>query len=136
MIRSKTNQNMGKKKLTNLAVIGILTVIISGCSVAPKATYESVNELRLAFVNAGGSCADWIQDNAVVDAIESGTCGPQTVLMVFSTAEEAETRAEYLRQRMSAFGMDVALLLGDNWLVNSAESSLVEPTLGGRLIDE
>lgn len=119
-----------------MIIVGMLVAVLTGCTSSAKSTYNNVEELRVAFEAAGGSCPQWTQDNAVDDARESGNCGSQTVLMVFNTQEEAETRAGVLEQMLSAFEMDVNLLVGENWLVNSPDASLVEPTLGGSLVIE
>ena len=121
--------------VASLIIVGICSLLLAGCSTTSKATYSSVEELRAAFENAGGSCPNWTQDDAVTDARESGNCGANTVMMVFDSAEEANEKAGVLRQMLSAFDLEINLLVGENWVVNSPDAAVVEPSLGGKLIE-
>lgn len=103
--------------------------IVSG----PEEFFE-ISELRAAFEEAGGSCPLWEQKDNVTDALQSGTCDGETVLMLFSSSEKAQNRAFELSETMKRFGLEPHLLVGPNWVVNSPQVVLVEPIMMGKLI--
>jgi len=128
---------MQTKLRTYLAIASLATLCLSGllgCAQAPKSTYSSVYELKLAYEEAGGDCSEWVQDNAVLDADDSGNCDGDSVLMVFDSKTSAEYRANALAEMLSGYGFDVNLLLGENWLINSPDVELIKPALGGKLV--
>lgn len=99
----------------------------------PEEFFE-LSEMRAAFEDAGGSCPLWEQKDNVTDALQSGTCDGETVLMLFSSSEKAENRAFQLSETMKKFGLDPHLLVGPNWVINSPQATLVEPIMMGKLI--
>jgi hypothetical protein len=130
-----------------LAAAAAMIIGLSGCSSLSSAEVdnaiqetpelqqvENLNELRLAFEDAGGSCDQWEQTNAVIGSSESATCDGQTVLSVYSTSSLAIEAASSLRDLTIQFGLTPSLLLGDNWLINSPDVQLVRETIGGTLI--
>lgn len=120
------------KKSLALAVVSVLA--LSGCSAGQSfpETYRSVDDLRVAFENAGGTCEAWDQANQVKTASESGTCGPRTVLSVY-TSEAAASNAATTLKELSA-GQDLSLLVGKNWIINAPEVSELDPSMGGTFL--
>ena len=103
-------------------------------------TYNSLADLKLAFLQAGGECPDWYQSNIVELAQASGSCGEGEALLAIyaSSAEIEENQAankEFLRVLEDA-GLDIADLLtpqlvGPNWSITSNEVSELQQVLGG-----
>lgn len=50
----------------------ILVVSLTACSASPKATYSTVEDLKEAFVKAGGECDEWDATHSVEGSAESG----------------------------------------------------------------
>ncbi|MFJ5861494.1 hypothetical protein ACIQCM_08720 [Pseudarthrobacter sp. NPDC092439] len=119
-------------------------VILTGCSdpatatspsptPTPPATYDTVAELKDAFVEAGGECDDWEQTNKVQIAAQSGTCGTDTVLSVYLSSEAVERRIETTKG--SIFGtVGGDWLVGENWIINADGTSDLKEKLGGRIV--
>ncbi len=99
-----------------------------------KGSFEKVEELRDAYVAAGGSCPTWVLSNVVETAIESGDCSDSSVLSIYSSTSEASDAAETIRDLNDQAGMDSTLLLGENWIIIAEDVATVEPVLGGILI--
>ncbi len=120
------------KKLIIASVIG--AIALSGCAQNTHAypdTYRSVEELRDAFVQAGGDCPNWEQSNQVKLAAESGTCSSTNVLSIYtSSASKDEVIAT-----LKSLGMEgLSLLAGDNWIINDPEVKNLDTAIGGVLV--
>lgn len=126
------------------AALLVLTaaMILTGCSgpatatspsPSPVATYDTVSELKDAFVEAGGDCEDWQETNKVQIASQSGECGTHTVLSVYLSSEAVERRIEATKS--SAFGaMGGDWLVGENWIINTDAAAELKDKLGGRIV--
>jgi hypothetical protein len=125
-----------KKFLVSVSVVLSGVFLLTSCAPTeePIQGFSDIDDLRLAFEEAGGSCSSWVQDNAVTGALQSGNCDSETVLMFFGSKEDASDRALDLKKTTKDFGFTPHLLLGENWLINSPQVDLVEPELGGVLI--
>lgn len=119
-------------KATAAAALTIL--LITGCSGGkPQATYETVAELKDAFVAAGGDCADWDESNKVEIAAQSGACGGSTVLSVYLSSDAVERRIE--TTKASIFGSTGSdWLVGENWIINTKDAASFSDKLGGRIV--
>ncbi len=127
------------KKL-GIALIGAC-LLLAGCSASPSApetsaasypaTFRSVEELRDAFVAAGGDCPAWQQTNQIPLAAESGTCSDSNVLSIYSSTAD---RDELVRGYKSIATSDSAILVGENWVINDKSVRDLDPALGGTLV--
>lgn len=127
------------KKL-GVAVIGAC-LLLAGCSSAPApsettavsypATYRSVEDLRDAFVSAGGDCPAWEQTNQIPLAAESGTCSSSNVLSIYSSTAD---RDELVRGYKSIATNDSVILVGENWVINDKSVRDLDPALGGTIV--
>lgn len=79
----------------------------------PEVEIGGVEDLRNAFVAAGGSCEQYDRTDVVEAAAESADCDSDTVLMYFTDVGDRVATVATL----GAFGSD--LLAGDNWVINS-----------------
>ena len=128
---------MQSKPLKVLALTAMV-MLLAGCGVpnSQEPLVSDIEDLRLAFEGAGGECLNW-EPRDVTEALESGACNEGTVLMVFSSAEEAHERARWLRDYALRNGYKPSLLLGGNWLINSKnDARLAQASMGGLLVTE
>lgn len=79
----------------------------------PVLEIGGVEDLRDAFVAAGGSCDQFAQTDVVEAAAESADCDSNTVLMYFTDVGDRIATATNLH----TLGSD--LLVGDTWVINS-----------------
>ena len=96
--------------------------------------YDTIDELRDAFVAAGGSCPSWEQTNEVVAALQSGNCSRTTVLSLYGSTDAASSAALALKNLLLGYELEINLLLGPNWIVNSPEVELIHSEMGGTLL--
>lgn len=120
----------------------ITVFILTGCAAQASGTsspppdggtFGSVEELKEAFVEAGGSCADWDQTNQIGIAAESGTCGDSVVLSTYTSTQAKDTAIATIKELGAIIGGSNQLV-GLNWIVNSPEAADVRARLGGTLV--
>ncbi len=88
-------------------------------------TYTSIDDVRDAFIAAGGECDKWEQTDIVEAAIESGECGYSgPVLSLYGTHDEAMENATTVRTLSIGDGSDAGLVVGGNWVINVNDSDL------------
>lgn len=98
----------------------------------PFGTFKSVEALRSAYVDAGGNCDDWDNNDRLEAATESGDCGDSIVLSIYANKSGARDAAEAL---LDATGQD-AVLVGANWIVNTTDDlDKLAATLGGEVVE-
>lgn len=130
---------MKKLGVTALAAVLLLTGCASGptpetpSTAAYPATFRNVEELRDAFVRAGGSCPDWQQTNQIPLAAESGTCSSSNVLSIYSSTAD---RDELVRGYKSMAMEDSAIMVGANWVINDKQVRSLDPALGGTIVSK
>lgn len=126
---------MFKTSKFGIATLAISLVLLTGCSQSSqKATYGSIDELKTAFENAGGDCSEWVQDNAVERALQSGNCSSSNVLSIYANQEDANEAAKNIEKLLTEFGLTPHLLVGENWIVNDPDVAEYQDDLGGILI--
>lgn len=118
----------------------LISAAITGCSsgagatspstrtVSRPATYATVPALKAAFVKAGGDCSDWNPRN--------GSCG-STHLFIFRNAKTRDTFIALTKSQHKNFpSLDSGngLLVGQNWVVDTAEPELYKAGLGGTVV--
>jgi hypothetical protein len=131
----------------------LVALTITGCgsgkaSEAPAATattiattpptaqrYQTVAALKEAAVAAGMSCPNWVQDNVVQAAAESGTCSDDSVLSTYATDADLQFALENL-QAMNEMAKEKNVpvdpqLIGPNWIINAPGADKLAPKLGG-----
>lgn len=122
-----------------LAAIGALA--LAACSEAttqedaneppsPPARYTSVSDLRDAVVSAGVSCPAYEVIRQPTHAAEAAECSDATMLLTFASEDDKQANVEDI----TAFSelVEVTLLVGENWIVNSEPAELDKlSSLGG-----
>ncbi len=129
-----------RQKLSQCSMrIGALIVILllAGCAAATPAadggSYGSVEDLRDAYVAAGGDCDGWSQDNQVTLAAESGVCDSNTVLSTYTSQDAKEEIVATVKAVGDVIG-GYSLLVGVNWIINSPDAKDAREVLGGTLV--
>lgn len=116
--------------------IFIALVLAASCTESGPRTFSSVQDLRNAFVELGGSCPTWIQSNLVEAAEESGDCNSSTVLSTYKDAESAREAAENLADLIRSIDLEPSIAYGGNWVINSNQAPEIGPKLGGTVITD
>ena len=123
----------------------LLTTALSGCAGIPglgggetptppitgaATSYDTLEQLRDAFVAAGGECGSWEEiDPGEADA-RGGRCDDTTVLAVYANKAELDDAVE----RSINLATSTHLLVGENWMLNTPEPQRFVDALGGRVI--
>lgn len=119
-----------------LSGCALVTTIAESASRTPEPTHADtvigyaggVVAVRDAYRAAGGDCDEWVQTNQVTNAIASGTCDDDAVLMVFVSETERDDTINGLR----LIAQDgVHLIVGENWLINTPDAVRLAVKLGG-----
>lgn len=113
--------------------MGAAESVAESSAPAPKARYDSVAELKEAFVTAGGECPDFKQTNRVKFSAESADCSTTTVLSTYLSAEAVQKRVDESKEAFA--GLDSSTwLVGENWIVNTSNPESFQNKMGGQLI--
>jgi hypothetical protein len=92
--------------------------------------YGSIDDLRDAYIAAGGDCDAWEQTNVVTLSAESGDCANgDGVLMTFTSEENRDEAVDGLTEFADMIGSN--LLVGPNWVINAADVREVRDGMGG-----
>jgi hypothetical protein len=138
---------------TIIGVALLVALTVTGCGLdkgtgAPDSTptptatppptaqpYQTVEALKDAAVAAGMTCANWVQDNVVKEAAESGHCSDEDVFTTYTTdadlqaaVENARGMSEMLRENKIEPSPN---LVGVNWIINAPGADKLAPKLGG-----
>lgn len=140
---------------TNIIILAsTLALVLGGCSAAPVAapvaapttsaptppanggTYGSVQELKDAFVEAGGICDSWDQSNHVTKAAESGSCSDQNVMSTYLSKEDITSMISSIKALNEEvdYESDAVWLTGENWVINDPAAAELRGKLGGVLV--
>lgn len=76
------------RRLVPLALLPL--VLFTGCSTpAAPTTYSNIDDLRDAFIAAGGACDDWEEGDAAGPWAQFGNCnGGDATLSTYATPED------------------------------------------------
>jgi len=124
----------------------VLVLALTGCTGADESSlrtnekpsrFESLEELKGAFVEAGGQCWGWrlaTHPDELVDIVGKGDCDSKTVLIVYKDYIDVEQSALGTRRHLESLGLKISFLFGDNWFINSDQVEIVHPKMGGTLM--
>ena len=125
------------KKIMALATSTAALILMAGCSAPAPGSYEGVEDLKDAFVDAGGNCRDWDQHNKGSLSLESGSCGKSAALSYFGEDTEAMDTT-----RKTFDLMEIPYIAGQSWIIQTSDVDGVEgghqmaEELGGELFNE
>ena len=126
---------IGKSDICNVvngsvAALALL-VLLTSCSNSSKASvkskrFETVLEMRDAYIEAGGDCPEW-ELSTVSLAIGSGSCSGDSVLSIYSSRTIANEQNSAMKDLMlellpEAINHRLTLLVGENWILNDSDS--------------
>lgn len=125
-----------KKTLAIISISTALITALSGCTQPPASggKFSSIDELKTAYIKAGGSCPSWKQSNVITSALQSGDCDSSSVLSLYGSADAATSSAMITKNGMVKMGMSPHLLVGENWVINSPQVESLQTKMGGLLI--
>lgn len=132
-------RSLGSRSMRIRSIVAALAIaLLAGCS-SPVAddgdpdTFETVEALRAAYVEAGGNCPEWQQTDAIELAAQSGDCSGDTVLSIYATTADRDEVVGYLTEAMADIG-GPTLLVGKNWMINTPDPAATADALGGQVI--
>ena len=99
------------------------STIASSIPIAKR--FETVFEMRDAYIVAGGECFNW-QTHSVMLALGAGSCADTNVLSVYSSREVAEEQNSSMKnntvEEYPEFLNEVLhILIGENWILNDPD---------------
>lgn len=94
-------------------------------------SFNTLQALRDAAVEAGYECPRWVQDNKVKLAAESGSCSDADVLATFASQADLEAQVATLREIGEMVSDPDPIVVGPNWIINGADSPDIAEALGG-----
>ncbi|WP_026820630.1 hypothetical protein [Arthrobacter castelli] len=121
------------RRRIGIIVPAVATIaLLAGCGGPPEGggSFESVQELKQAFVDAGGQCDDWDEHNDGGLSAESGSCGDEAALSIF----ENEENFELLKFTHAELG--VGTFVGENWAINGSDLEAVAEKMGGTYVEK
>lgn len=97
--------------------------------------YQNINTLKDAFVSTGQKCNRWQFDTSGGSYTNlSGSCGPTSVLALYSSSEDVEKQLSLARS-FSEPDDDTQWLVGKNWTIHAdVDLEHVQSLLGGELV--
>jgi hypothetical protein len=133
-------------KKTQFLLILVSLLVLTGCSGYNQSNerlgdknsrFESLEELKEAFVEAGGQCWGWklaTHPDELENLIGKGDCDSKTVLIVYDDYIDVEQEAINSRRHNEGLGFKTSYLFGGNWFINSDQVEVVYPKMGGTLM--
>lgn len=124
------------KRSAVFAGAAVVAFIVSGCAsqpevVEPQARYDTVIELRNAYVKAGGSCKQYDEHNRVTNAAQSADCNESTVLSIYLSEAKRDETIDTLKDVAVT---EISLLVGENWIINTKDPEAYVEALGGTVV--
>ncbi|MGK3708925.1 hypothetical protein [Arthrobacter sp. IK3] len=135
------------------AVFAASSLVLTGCGssadttsgqapepseTAPPAnggTYATVEELKDAFVEAGGSCPEFSQNNGVTLAAESADCSGSVVLSTFLSSSSIDQLIQNNKEMFADIDIELnSWLVGENWVINAPDAEDLREKLGGTVV--
>ena len=133
-------------KKTKFLFVLVSLLVLTGCSgfnqskeklEDKNSRFENLEELKEAFVEAGGQCWGWrlaTLPGELEDTIGKGDCDSKTVLIVYEDYIDVEQEAINSRRHNEGLGFKTSYLFGGNWFINSDQVEVVYPKMGGTLM--
>ena len=124
----------------------VVLLALTGCTSTDESSpsanekpirFETLEELKEAFVEAGGQCWGWrlaTHPDELVDTVGKGDCDSKTVLIVYKDYVDVEQSSLDARRHFESLGYKTSFLFGDNWFINSDQVEIVYPKMGGTLM--
>ena len=91
--------------------------------------YESVEAIRDAYLEAGGTCEQWERVDPGGIAEEVGRCSDAVVMARFRDAAQLENALE----QADALAVPTRRLVGENWMLNAPDAAERSEGMRGRI---
>lgn len=115
-----------------------LVLLLSACAAPPPekgGSFNTVEELRDAYVKAGRECSDWKQENKMKAAAQSAECDTRTVLSTYLSQSQLEDAIRNVKEFNDRFDTDGEnWLVGENWIINADDVNELQKKLGGTIV--
>lgn len=92
-------------------------------------TYATVVELRDAVVKAGLACPKLDEHDPMVKLMSRGDCSENTLIATYSS--HADLQRQMDMYRVMGESMEITVLVGANWTINSPYAEKLKDNLGG-----
>ncbi len=133
------------KRRTGLVALGLVVAGLAACSggqIVPSpepasspgvgTTYETLDDLRDAFVAAGGACEHWtLVPVPPAEGMDVGSCDDDAALVLLRGPDETRLHVSELKEGSEMSGFGGEFLFGPNWIVNARECAGLAPAMGG-----
>lgn len=118
-----------RRALSATALLGAVALLVAGCAEGAR-TFENVDELAQAYIDAGGSCTQLQEQyrDQGDDGPRVVTCGTDTELTLTSTEEQTSDVAT------GAMLRGQTVLVGSGWVVQDPAVAQLREDLGGSLL--
>ncbi|MGC5077120.1 DsbA family protein [Agrococcus sp. DT81.2] len=110
-----------------LAVTAI--ALLAGCASTPPAPITTIGELGAAYLEAGGECADLVEQYRAADSDPVvAACGTDTELILAASADEAQGIATERQLQ------EQTVLVSDRWVIRDPALESIQQELGGQIV--
>lgn len=131
--------------MLKLLPVVVLVLLTAGCAAAapqPSQSYGTLEELRNAYMDAGGECGLLTEDPpgkrpGFTSAV--GYCnGNKSRLMLFKDTEQQDAFLKKSKDGMEEIGLQRHLLVGENWAVipEDEDPGKYQRELGGEVVNQ
>ncbi|RXW32874.1 hypothetical protein C1706_03030 [Propioniciclava flava] len=93
-------------------------------------SFDSVVALKDAAVRTGFYCERWRQTDQVQLAVQSGTCSERDVFSIYLSSADVSAAVQALKR----LPVEVHLLVGPNWIINSRYVLSLKENMGGMIV--
>jgi protein-disulfide isomerase len=112
-----------------LALALLAGCALSGCTPAPPAPITTIGELGAAYLDAGGECAELVEQYRESDgAPVVATCGADTELVLAADADQAQAIATERQLQ------EQTVLVSGRWLIRDPQVEQLQQSLGGQIV--
>ncbi|MGM1028298.1 MAG: DsbA family protein [Actinomycetota bacterium] len=110
-----------------LAIVAL--ALLAGCAATPPAPVSTIGELGAAYLEAGGECADLVEQYraAETDPVVAA-CGTDTELILAADAVEAQAIATERQLQ------EQTVLVAERWVIRDPDLETIQQALGGEIV--
>lgn len=123
------------RKTPLIASLGALAVAaaLAGCSSAAEKSFDSIDDLKEAFVDAGASCDEWQVGAQDGDWSEFGNCGVTGATL--SIYDSVDDRDGMIEQMQNGRSLHSQALVGSNWIITTDADTAIAEEMGADVVE-
>ena len=115
-----------------LAAAGLIATLAACAGNGAPEEYSTIDALKEAYVEAGGTCSDWEVGDAVGDWAQFGNCGSDgAVLSTYSSESDRDRTVSDLKSRKQSMSR---AFVGPNWIIASNEEEAVGLNMNAMIV--